>query len=269
MRIPGFARLAATALLAAAFASADHVGPMLSLGQPAQAQEDDSGKILKSMADYLTSQKTFSVAFDSAVEVVTSDMQKIQFASSGKLLMSRPDKIRVSRTGGYADVEFVFDGKTASLYGKHLNAFVQFEAPGTVDQLVDRLRSEANAGLPGADLLALDVYAALTSDVIRGAHIGRGVIDGIECEHLAFRGHDADWQIWIEVGDRPLPLKYVITSKGVGAAPEYTLVLKDWKTDAQPSADAFSFTPAQGAAKVALKDLSNLDEVPAAEGAKP
>jgi hypothetical protein len=101
-------------------------------------------------------------------------------------------------------------------------------------------------------------------------HIGRGVIDGVECEHLAFRDQDVDWQIWVEVGDRPIPRKYVITSKGVGAAPQYTLRIKEWKTDATIAADAFVFTPPAGATKVALDALANVDEVPngVATGAK-
>jgi hypothetical protein len=93
-------------------------------------------------------------------------------------------------------------------------------------------------------------------------HVGLGVIDGIECEHLAFRNVDVDWQIWIEVGPRPIPRKYVITSKGVGAAPQYTLRIKDWKTDVQTNADAFVFAPPPGANKVALDALGNFNEVP-------
>src|ERR1700704_392713 len=67
-------------------------------------------------------------------------------------------------------------------------------------------------------------------------------------------------------GSRPArarsPRKYVITSKAVGAAPQYTLRIKDWKTDAPVSADAFAFTPPAGASKVALEALVNFDEVP-------
>src|ERR1039458_8809958 len=29
--------------------------------------------------------------------------------------------------------------------------------------------------------------------------------DGVECEHLAFRNNDVDWQIWIQLGSRPIP----------------------------------------------------------------
>jgi hypothetical protein len=116
--------------------------------------------------------------------------------------------------------------------------------------------------LSGADLLSPNVYEVLTSDVISAEHIGRGVIDGVECEHLAFRGKDTDWQIWVQLGDRPLPLKYVITSKAVAGAPEYTLVIKDWKTDVQPSADAFVFVPPAGAKKADTTALSSFDEIP-------
>ena len=52
--------------------------------------------------------------------------------------------------------------------------------------------------------------------MIEAKHIGRGVIDGVECEHLAFRNQDVDWQLWVQVGAKPIPCKYVITSKAVG-----------------------------------------------------
>jgi Predicted periplasmic protein (DUF2092) len=62
------------------------------------------------MTDYLSNQKTLSASFDSDIEVITPELQKIRFASSGQIKLSRPDKLRVRRTGGYADVELVYDG---------------------------------------------------------------------------------------------------------------------------------------------------------------
>jgi len=115
---------------------------------------------------------------------------------------------------------------------------------------------------PGADFLGTHVFEDLMDGVVVAKHIGLGVIDGVECEHLAFRTQDVDWQIWIEAGSRPIPRKYVITSKAVGAAPQYTLRIKDWKTDAPAAADAYAFTPPQGAKKVELNELVNFDEVP-------
>jgi hypothetical protein len=231
---------------------------------PTVAWADDAADILKAMSQYLANQENLSLSFDSDVEVITPEVQKIQFASSSQLVMSRPDKIHARRTGGYADVEIVFDGKTVTVSGKNVKVtgYVQLDAAGSVDQLVDRLRDAYGIEIPGADLLASNAYEVLTSDVISGAHIGRGVIDGVECEHLAFRGRDTDWQIWVQVGDRPLPRKYVITSKAVAGAPEYTVIIKEWKTDERPNANDFVFTPPAGVEKLDLKALHSWDEIP-------
>jgi hypothetical protein len=47
------------------------------------------------MTDYLSNQKTLSASFDSDIEVITPELQKIRFASSGQMKLSRPDKLRV------------------------------------------------------------------------------------------------------------------------------------------------------------------------------
>ena len=228
------------------------------------ARADDSANLLKAMTDYITAQKSITATFDSDVEVVTPELQKIQFASSGQFRISRPDKLRVRRTGGYADVELVYDGKTVSIYGNNAKAYVQTEVPGTIDHLVDALQDRTGGAMPGTDLLLSDAYDVLTSDVIDGHHVGQGVVDGVECEHLAFRGHDTDWQIWIQTGAQPIPRKYIITGKTLAGAPQYTLRIREWKTDAIADADAFAFKPPEGATKVSLDSgaMIEFDEVP-------
>ncbi len=235
--------------------------------RPVQAAEDDALQILKAMSDYLAGQKTISATFDSSLEVITPQSEKIQFASSGTLLLSRPNELRATRTGGYADVEMVFDGKELTVYGKNINGYTQLESPGSVDQLIDTLRGRGWA-IPGADLLLGNVYDTLSADVIESKHIGLGVVDGVECNHLAFRNHDIDWQLWVEVGAKPIPRKLVITSKAVGGAPQYTLVIRDWKTDIAADQLAFEFKPPQGAEKLELEALAKLDELPPATPAK-
>ena len=72
---------------------------------PSWAQTNDATRILKAMSDFIAMQQNISITFDADIEVVTPDVQKIQFTNSGTVLMSRPDKLRATRTGGYADVE--------------------------------------------------------------------------------------------------------------------------------------------------------------------
>lgn len=229
----------------------------------AQALDGGSARILRAMSDYVGAQKNISFSYDSAIEVVTNQLQKIQFASSGTVLMSRPGSIRATRTGGYADVELVSNGKMVTLYGKNIQAFAQSEAPDTIEKLADQLRDDLNVSLPGADLLSRQSFADLTADTIEGKHIGLGVIDGVECEHLAFRTPDTDWQIWIAASGPPIPHKYVIANKAVTGAPEYTVTIRNWKTDPQVAADAFTFKEPDKAKKTALRDMRDIDEIPA------
>jgi hypothetical protein len=234
--------------------------PAIVCSQGAAAQ-DDAKQIFKAMSDYLANQKSFSLTFDSSVEVITPALEKIQFASSGKLTMARPSSIHATRTGGYSDVEMYFDGKTFSLYGKNINGYTQIESPGTVDQLIDVLRDRGVA-MPGADLLLSNVYDTLIGDIIEAKHIGQGVVGGVECDHIAFRNQETDWQLWIERGDKPLPRKYVITTKSVGAAPQYTLVIRDWNTDVATTAADFAFSPPDGAEMLGQDALADLNDIP-------
>jgi hypothetical protein len=228
------------------------------------ARADDAAMVLKAMTDYIAAQKSVSATFDSDVEVVTPELEKIQFASSGKFQLSRPDKLRISRTGGYADVQLVYDGKTVSIYGNNAKAYAQADLAGTIDQLVDLIQVKSGAAMPGMDLLLSNAYDEMMSNVILGMHVGQGVIDGVECEHLAFRGADTDWQIWIESGARPVPRKYVITSKTIAGAPQYTLRIKGWNTDVVADADAFVFKPPADAMKASLDSdiMVEFDELP-------
>src|SRR5512134_778823 len=103
----------------------------------AQAQASDAKAILKAMSEYVRSQKTIELTFDSDIEVVTPQLEKIQFTNSGEVLVQRPDKLRARRTGGYADVALYFDGRTVSVLGKNLHRYTRFESPGNLDQLFE------------------------------------------------------------------------------------------------------------------------------------
>jgi hypothetical protein len=111
----------------------------------------------------------------------------------------------------------------------------------------------------------------LAHDVLEAKYMGRGVIDGMECEHLAFRNFDTDWQLWVQVGEAAIPRKVVITSKTINSAPQYTLRIKTWNTGVTPASDAFSFTPPADARQLDPNALIDLDELPqdVPPGAKP
>ena len=97
-------------------------------------------------------------------------------------------------------------------------------------------------------------------EVVDTKDLGSGVIRGIECDHLAFRTNEVDWQIWIAQGNRPYPCRYVITSKKIQGFPQYTIDVRSWKTGAEV-ATAFSAEVPAGAKKVNPGDVPNFDEL--------
>jgi len=230
----------------------------------ASADEANAKSLLKAMSDYMAAQKTISFDYDANLEIVSKENQKVGLASSGKLTLNRPDKVHGTRTGGFADVEFAFDGKTLTLLGKNANVYAQVEAPGTIDHLVDELRDKYHRPVPAGDLLMSNIYDQLMPDVVDIKDLGSGVIGGIECDHLAFREGEVDWQIWIAQGSRPYSCRYVITSTKIAGGPQYTIDIRSWKTGAEVPPDRFSPTIPAGARKLNPVDLHEFgDEVPA------
>lgn len=228
----------------------------------ARADEADAKNLLKAMSDYIASQKAISFGFDATLEVITEDDQKLALASSGTVTMNRPGKIRATRSGGHTDIEMVYDGETLTLFGSNLNLYSQIDLPGTVDNLVDVLRYEYNRPIPAADLLLSNVYDELMDGVYDIKDLGSGVIDGVECDYLAFRNEEVDWQIWIAHGPNPYPVRYVITTKDLPHSPQYTIQIRDWKTGSSVESDDFVFKNLTNAKKVDMEDLKGMSPLP-------
>lgn len=230
------------------------------LSLPSSAEESDAKALFKAMSDYIAAQKELSFSYDANLEIVTADMMKVGFASSGTVALVRPDKIRVTRTGGFADVDMAYDGKVLSVLGKKLNVFTSTETKGSIDDLIDTLRFDYGAEAPAADLLSSNPYEAMMSNVTAAMDLGSGVIRGQMCDHLAFRTREVDWQIWIAQGDHPYPCRFEITSKLTAMAPSYRIDVSDWKSGAGVAGTSFRIE--SGSAKVVkIDEFEGLDEV--------
>ncbi|XHM74944.1 DUF2092 domain-containing protein (plasmid) [Mesorhizobium sp. ANAO-SY3R2] len=229
----------------------------------ARADEAQAKELLKSMSDYLAAQTNISFDTDTSLELVTKQDQKLALASSGSVTLNRPDRLLATRKGGFADVELVFDGKTVTLANKDSKEYAQLEVPGTIDHLVDVLRDKLHRPLPAADLLMSDVYQELMAHVVDVKDLGSGYIGGVECNHLAFRAKDVDWQIWIAEGEHPYPCRYVITSTKVKGAPQYSVDISNWKTGAGAPSSDFTFKAPDGFKQVKPDAIADTDELPA------
>jgi len=219
---------------------------------PAALADDDAvlKNYIKSMSDYVATQNELAFDYDASLDVVTTDGEIITIASSGSVVLERPDHLKATRVGGFADVDMLYDGKDLTVFAKNVNKYVTVAAPDSVDALLTKLHEELGFPLPAGDFLESDPYKLLMDGVTEVKGLGAGVIDGVTCDHLAFRAENIDWQIWITQGDEPRPCRYTLTTQDVDGGPRYTVDIRDWKTgDAVPQTD-FTFDNTTDAQKV-------------------
>jgi len=242
------AKLSKRGLLAAAlaFATGLATGPAIAQGEI----NKDADEILRSMSTFLGGAKAFSVAADISNEVISKEGEKLQLNSSSTVVFQRPSGFYFHRQGRFADVEVFFDGKKVSLFGKNLNIYVQKEVAGNTDEAFAVITSHLGIDLPGVDLLSGDPYAVLSSGITSSGYHGTEYVQGVECHHLSFREDEVDWQLWVKTGDEPVPMKYVITTKWLTGAPQYSVQMSDWNLKPAIAAARFTFTAPKGATKL-------------------
>ena len=223
--------------------------------------DPEADKILRSMSSYLGGLSAFSMNADIDNEIVDLQGQKLQFSSSAEFVIERPAGFHVHRQGAFADAEFIFDGKTVTLNGKNANAYLQVEGPKTIDEATRVLGFETGLDMPGVEFLDADPYAGLASNVLSSDYLGTVYVNGVECHYLAFRAAQVDWQLWVATGDKPLPMKYIITSKWVTAAPQYSIRFRNWDAAPGIEAEQFSFSAPKGARKLDSIPVDALGEI--------
>lgn len=214
-------------------------------------------EVLHRMSAYLASLGSFRVDAHSVDELVLKNGQKLQELASSRLAVKRPNRLRSDRLGPASDVVFRYDGGEFSVYGKRTGMYATTAAPANLDHAIDVARDKLGIYAPGADLLYADPYAVLTEDVVHGMYVGLEPVDGVNCHHLAFRGKDVDWQIWVQDGAQPLPRRYVITSKNEPGQPEFVVNLSRWEPQASIPDQEFSFAPPPGATRIEFLTRGN------------
>lgn len=181
------------------------------------------------MTTYLGSLQSFTVLSNATDEVVLPSGQKIQLASESLVVLQRPNRMHSEQVGPMGGPAFWYDGKQMTLACKANGSYATVPAPASLDATIDRIRKEFRIEAPGTDLLYSKPYEILTEQVTGGRLVGHETVDSVATSHLAFQGEAVDWQIWIQEGSQPLPLRFVVTTKGIQGQPQLTVRLSRWE----------------------------------------
>ena len=224
-----------------------------------KAPEDakaDQGKnpfdILKSMCDYVAGLEKFTTIVTTTTDEVLESGEKIQVSSRRILNVSRPDKVAVDALADSGEKKSVYDGKTVSMFDRPKNVYAVVQMPPTIDAALDVLAQDYGIVMPLGDLLYKDAYARLVARVATGQYVGLHKVGSFDCHHLAFSGDAADWEMWIEAGDKPVLRKVTIDYKQVTVKPRYSGLVVGWVENPAFAAGTFEFSPPAEAKRIEI-----------------
>jgi hypothetical protein len=222
----------------------------IAAAEPPESQKI-AGELLSEMAKYLAGLPGFDVTLVCSYDAVQDTGQKIEFNEIRRVQLARPDKLRIEQvqSDGARDL-VIFDGKDISILDGVSSAFAQAPQPGPIDDSVLYFVRDLGIRLPLSAMLSSRLPEELALRVKSVDYVESTDILGTTAHHIAARTNAVDFQVWIADGERPLPLRIVLTYKTDPGEPQFRAQFLDWNEKPQAAADAFIFAPPEGARRI-------------------
>lgn len=203
------------------------------------------------MADTLAQAQGFSVTVRAGFDVVQDNGQKITFGERRHVTLSRPDRLRIeAEESDGKKTSITYDGRAITVLNPDENVYGQVEKAGSIDDVIRYVVQDLDIRLPLALLLVSTLPAELDQRLQSIDYVERDVLTDGPTDHLAGRGADVDFEIWLDTGNSHLPQRLAITYKNEEGAPQYRAEFSDWKLNPDVSMVDLAFNPPAGAERI-------------------
>jgi len=202
-----------------------------------------------SMAQKIANTKAFSVTMHMGYDVVQKSGQKLEFQEIRKVILDRPNFIRVeARQSDGDEGGLIYDGKTITQFSKAYKVYGQVPLKGSVDDMIRFAVAELNVRIPLARMLVVTFpqeIKRLTTEIF---FVEKNVLGPVPTDHIAGRTEDVDYQVWI--GEDKLPRRIVLTYKKLPGQPQFWANFTNWNLNPKTTPDLFTFNPSKGWEKI-------------------
>lgn len=222
----------------------------LAAGPPPTEAPPDPNQIVQRMCDYLKSLDRFSFRAEITDDRVYSGGKKLQYAFVTETFVQRPDQLRVNAKGDLLDKQFFLNGKSLTLYNPADQVYATVEVPADIEGALAKADQELKLRVVLTDLASPKLCEHLSKGQRHALYVGSSQVRGVTTDHLAFDRDDVQFQLWIETGKKPLPLKILINQKNLPAAPQWTAILHDWNPAPRLKPGIFTFTAPSGVQQI-------------------
>lgn len=178
-------------------------------GISAASIDSQAERALREMTDYAQTLKSFRAELQANFNLQTGGTSsKINFVYA--VAGERPNRLAtVVRTGAGAPL-VVSDGKQLFAFVPMLGKYVLADAPPSFKDLVAaepvQGTSVGHSIFAGA-LLPLASYDELAGTLESAQYLGEEKVGAAKCHHLKLSQASYDWDLWIDIGKKPLPRK--------------------------------------------------------------
>lgn len=225
---------------------------MVSLhAEPIKKVDPNTIKALDRMGTYLRSLNEYHLTSHFTFDLVLKDHQKIQLPGTLSYLVKKPNNFIAQLNTGEKKRDFIYDGKTFTIFDPVKGFFAQVSAPKTIDEFLGHIESKYGIELPMRDLITWGQDASKNKLITSAMLVTEEKLNDEVLEHYAVRQGDIDWQIWIAKGDKPLPRKMVISFNNDPARPQFSSNISWSKLGKQN----FAFNAPKGSYKIDLRPI--------------
>lgn len=224
---------------------------------PAPVVEPEAVQALSRMSAYLSTLTSFSVTAETSTDLVMYDGQILKLDGVNQYTVRRPDAFVVEVATPYKVRRLIYDGKNMTVHAPELGYYATVEAPPTTKAALDAAYDRYGLHVPLQDLFRWTDPSSRTeaAPFTDAMFVGASKVAGVEADQYAFRENGVDWQVWIQRGDHPVPLKLVIVDRTNPDRPQYEARLR-WNLAPPITPATFSFKPAKDEMLIRLSTLN-------------
>lgn len=215
----------------------------------APATPPQASDVLRAMSAYLAKQKSFTYHAEIEFDQVLPGGPKVRLSGALDMAVARPGSLHVDYRDDIMDRLIWFEKGLVTIVDPFGNTYAQVSGPKDIDGMVAKLEKEYGATLPLGELAESDPYAVLTRGVESAHYVGVHNVEGIYCHHVVLQRKDLEIEVFVEVGDKPVPRKLVFEYLSQPGSPQFTASITDWSFEA-PKAGLFVPKIPKGAGKV-------------------
>jgi hypothetical protein len=210
--------------------------------------------LLRAMSDALAKLKAFSYHAEIEFDRLLPGGPKVRLAGAVDVSVARPGSLFVDYRDDVSDRLVWFDKGRVTLLDPFAGTYAEVSGPKSIDGMVAKLEKDHGVTLPLGEFAENDVYQALTRGVEHAYYIGVGNVEGIHCHHVLLEREDLFIQVWIEIGEKPLPRKLVFEYPLRPGVPQFTASITEWSFEA-PKPEVFAAKIPKDAGKVEFLPL--------------